>query len=193
MNRKYLIRKAILTKRRELNLENYQTCSRRISTYISQLPHYKHANTIALYQPIQNEIDITSLLADSNHKFYFPTIQSSNQLKFIEIDKSGQWHTNSFGILEPSDCSKTISPQDIDLMFVPLVAFDPSGTRLGRGKGYYDRTLANARPKALISVGYEFQKQEDIPSDPWDIPVDEVITEQNHYFCKEKLWYPIIG
>lgn len=77
-----------------------------------------------------------------------------------------------FGILQP----KTSAPQvDPDLILVPLIAVDPHGSRLGRGKGHYDRVIARLKRSGarLIGVGWPLQRLEDtVPADPWDVKLD---------------------
>ena len=77
-----------------------------------------------------------------------------------------------FGILQPK---RTAPPVEPDVILVPLIAIDGRGTRLGRGKGHYDRVLAPLRRKGarLIGVGWAIQRlDQDIPRDPWDVPLD---------------------
>ena len=77
-----------------------------------------------------------------------------------------------FGILQPKPTAPSVEP---DLILVPLIAVDARGTRLGRGKGHYDRVLAPLRRKGarVIGVGWTLQRLSDeIPSDPWDVPMD---------------------
>jgi 5-formyltetrahydrofolate cyclo-ligase len=77
-----------------------------------------------------------------------------------------------FGILQPKRTAPVVEP---DLILVPLIAIDSAGTRLGRGKGHYDRALGRLkRSKAqLIGVGWTLQRLEVlIPTDPWDVPLD---------------------
>ncbi len=77
-----------------------------------------------------------------------------------------------FGLLQPRLSAPPVEP---GLIFVPLIAVDPRGTRLGRGKGHYDRVLAPLRRKGarLIGIGWSLQRiDEDIPADPWDVPMD---------------------
>ena len=77
-----------------------------------------------------------------------------------------------FGILQPK---LTAPPVEPDVILVPLIAVDRSGTRLGRGKGHYDRVLAPYRRKGarLIGIGWSLQRiDEEIPRDPWDVPLD---------------------
>ncbi len=77
-----------------------------------------------------------------------------------------------FGIMQPKPRAPVVEP---DLIFVPLVAIDGCGTRLGRGKGHYDRALVRLRKSGarLIGVGWALQRLVDtIPADEWDIPLD---------------------
>jgi 5-formyltetrahydrofolate cyclo-ligase len=77
-----------------------------------------------------------------------------------------------FGIMQPKRSAPVVEP---DLIFVPLIAIDGRGTRLGRGKGHYDRALVRLRKSGarLIGVGWALQRLADtIPADDWDIPLD---------------------
>jgi len=92
---------------------------------------------------------------------------------------------NRFGILEPSLPRRALLPaRAIDLLLMPLVAFDVGGNRLGMGGGYFDRTLAFRRRARLwrrprlVGVGYAFQQVTALPTAPWDVPLDAVVTER---------------
>lgn len=91
--------------------------------------------------------------------------------------------TGAFGIKEPSlelqdDPLRHIPKDQIGLVLVPGLAFDVNGHRLGRGKGYYDRFLAQLEPEThLVALAFECQIFESIPSGPQDRPVDVIITE----------------
>ena len=77
-----------------------------------------------------------------------------------------------FGLMQPAKRHPRVEP---DLVLVPLVAIDGSGTRLGRGKGHYDRALLSLKKNGarLIGVGWAMQRlTEEIPGDPWDVPLD---------------------
>ena len=77
-----------------------------------------------------------------------------------------------FGIMQPKRSAPAVEP---DLVLVPLIAIDGSGTRLGRGKGHYDRALVRLRTNGarLVGVGWPVQRiEETIPSDEWDVPLD---------------------
>lgn len=77
-----------------------------------------------------------------------------------------------FGIMQPAKRHPVVQP---DLVLVPLIAVDGHGTRLGRGKGHYDRALVGLKKKGarLIGVGWPLQRlEETIPADEWDVPLD---------------------
>ena len=77
-----------------------------------------------------------------------------------------------FGMMQPRRTGPVVDP---DLILVPLIAIDGRGTRLGRGKGHYDRALSRLRKSGarLIGVGWPIQRLADtIPADDWDIPLD---------------------
>ena len=81
-----------------------------------------------------------------------------------------------FGIMQPKPSTPVVEP---DLILVPLIAIDGKGTRLGRGKGHYDRALIRLRKSGarLIGVGWPLQHlSETIPSDEWDVPLDAFVS-----------------
>jgi len=84
---------------------------------------------------------------------------------------------NRYQILEPH--SQPFLIEKLDIVLLPLVAFDEMGNRLGRGGGYYDRTFfAHAQGKPfLLGLGYEEQGTRQLPNDPWDVKLDGVLTE----------------
>lgn len=95
---------------------------------------------------------------------------------------------NRFGILEPDiQHNRIMHPRSLDIVIVPLVAFDVQRNRLGMGGGYYDRTFEASRVRSewkrprLIGVAHELQKQKLLATRSWDISLDAVITEEGLY------------
>ncbi len=74
---------------------------------------------------------------------------------------------------------------EIDLFLVPGVAFDPSGTRLGFGGGYYDRLLTKAQKKPILALAYEIQITANLPCEPFDIKIKKIITESRVIDCEK--------
>ncbi len=128
---------------------------------------------IAVYSPLAGEVNLsTVILARPDLRWVYPKV-SGHHLTF----HSGDDHRpGAFGILEPHHESPEVPLQEIDALICPGLAFDASGGRLGRGRGFYDRLLAQARPDAL-KVGICFPEQliPDTFSEAHDIRMDEVI------------------
>ena len=97
---------------------------------------------------------------------------------------------NRFGIPEPERVNtRRICTAALDLVLLPLVAFDARGHRLGMGGGYYDHSFAfinrrrHWRKPRLMGLAYEFQRLSLIEPEPWDVPLDAVATDQRVYHC----------
>ena len=110
-------------------------------------PHFNSAKHIALYHAFDGEIPtlpIAQIIWQAGKCCYLPKIQpAEKQLQFVPYTQDTQMQSNDFGILEPV-CNQhdIIQPQQLDLVLMPLVAFDNQGNRLGMGGGYYDHTFA---------------------------------------------------
>lgn len=183
------IRKTIYQIRKNLSAIDQQTISSKICQRITQLKHYQCANRIGLYNAFQGEVDLQDLwyaALQQNKECFFPVIQPHKKLLFLPACGFTNFKKNRFGILEPQvDKSAAIPPAKLDLLLLPLVAFDEQGNRLGMGSGYYDRCLAGVNHPILIGVGYEFQRCNSILSEPWDVSLTGIITEQSIYWSKQ--------
>ena len=175
--------------RKKLSLTYQQRVSLQICAHIRKLDQYRYAKRIALYQAVNGEIDLSSLWrsAPLQGKYcYFPALNEDSTLSFLPATPSSPFHENRYGIAEPDiGREHALSPEQLNLIFIPLVAFDSQGTRLGMGAGYYDRTLANYQTPLLVGVAYEFQRQSFIEAQSWDIGLNVVITERAAYWGKD--------
>ena len=92
---------------------------------------------------------------------------------------------NRYGIDEPVDCAE-VNAEDIGMVFIPLLAFDTRGFRVGYGKGYYDRYLKKCRPDVL-RVGFSFYSAEEFIDDvnEYDVEMDICITPGHSYIFKK--------
>jgi 5-formyltetrahydrofolate cyclo-ligase len=143
-------------------------------------PQLHSAHRILFYAPLADELDVWPLLEkllktstvcalpafDDATQFY-----SARRVKNLETDI----FTGKFGVSEPLLELEEIPLNQFDLVLVPGVAFDLSGNRLGRGRGFYDRILAQASG-IKCGVGYEFQLREEIPTEAHDAKVDFIFT-----------------
>ncbi len=187
------IRKKICDKRAQLPQRYQHEVSDTIVNVIAQLPIYIQSKKQGFYFPYNGEID-TEKLWQQSHKMgkscYFPVLNHSadNTLHFVPYHPGDPLTKNKYGIPEPiANIKDTVDVQQLDLVIVPVVAFNDAGYRLGMGAGYYDRTFNFLKEKGsaqmnLIGVAYEFQKHDEIPIDEWDVPLSAVVTEKKVYW-----------
>lgn len=183
---KIVLRHELKAKREMTTVEYKADCATKICSRIENLDVYKKAERIALYQAIKNEVSLHPLWHSALKQgkiCYFPFLNNDLTLSFFPADKDTAWTINQFGIAEPSFANtRAVNPEKLDIIFIPLLGFDKNGTRIGMGAGYYDRTLANKKLNWLAGIAYEFQLVPFIHPDPWDVPMDLVITEQTIYW-----------
>jgi len=103
-------------------------------------------------------------------------------------DFPGDLTSGTWGILEPkADRVRPVDPQEIDLVVVPGVSFDPNGNRLGYGGGFYDRFLLRTKPDTtFVALAFELQIRDDVHPEEHDHPVHYVITEDRVMDCRKK-------
>lgn len=151
---------------------------------LEHLAAFLMSEHILMYHSLPDEID-THIFIDKWHqlkKFFLPRVNGIN-LDILPYNRSTLKH-GAFHIEEPQG-DDIVSADIIDLIVVPGMAFDASGNRVGRGRGYYDRLLSSS--KAIkIGVAYDCQLVDEIETEPHDIPVDILITEKRTYFPKHK-------
>nr|VFJ61477.1 MAG: 5-formyltetrahydrofolate cyclo-ligase [Candidatus Kentron sp. FM]VFJ73778.1 MAG: 5-formyltetrahydrofolate cyclo-ligase [Candidatus Kentron sp. FM]VFK18419.1 MAG: 5-formyltetrahydrofolate cyclo-ligase [Candidatus Kentron sp. FM] len=162
-------------------------CARRLATNLADSPLFRRSRRIACFFPQDGEIDLARLfprLFSMGKDAYLPVLHGK-KLWFLPFDANTPLTRNKYGIPEPKLAPHLrCAPQGLDLVLAPLVAFDPAGHRLGMGGGYYDRTFAYLLHRrvftkpVLIGVAYGFQQVAALPANPWDVPLDGVVTEQ---------------
>ncbi len=137
---------------------------------------------IAIYLQNDNELGTGTLieyLFQSGCELYLPKISDdANELmQFVHYEQTTKMTNNRFGIPEP-ESGKVISVEQLDLIFLPLTAFDLQGNRLGMGGGFYDRTLKNISDNKPILAGlaYDFQQLSACPVEPFDQPIHYILT-----------------
>jgi 5-formyltetrahydrofolate cyclo-ligase len=191
------LRKEIRAKRRALSPLEQRQNSSAMATLLCNSSLYRNSNRIALYLQSDGEIDPSPIIDSTiqhHKKCYLPVLRPRFQhgLWFTEIKNGDLLTPNRFGIYEPNPHRNgTAPPWTLDLILLPLVAFDINGNRMGMGGGFYDYTLAYMKrrkiwhkPK-LIGIAHELQKVKSLESNPWDVPLDGVITEKEFRYCKK--------
>ena len=121
---------------------------------------------------------------------YLPVLHplKKNRLWFVPFHLDDELTENRFGIPEPKASQYHLrrSPRVLDIILVPLVAFDENCHRIGMGSGFYDRTFefkknGNPSKPLLIGIAYEMQKVDNTFPQQWDVQLDEVVTEKGIY------------
>lgn len=161
----------------------HQVCRQRV---------FINSHHLACYLSNDGEIDPQSICerAWQMHKqVYLPVLSPlGHRLYFAPYQPDSALRANRFGIMEP-DCHPRhwCSAQQLDLILLPLVAFDAAGNRLGMGGGFYDRSLAYRQHRQhwlkprLLGLAHELQKTVRLETRSWDIPLDGIATENRIY------------
>lgn len=162
--------------RKSLLLESERAqAARRVFDMLERSAAFMLAESVLMYHSLPDELSTREFLDKwgSRKRFFLPRVNGVN-LELLPYDRS-RLHLGAFQIEEP-DGSDTVPIDDIDMVVVPAVAYDPRGNRVGRGKGFYDRLLSGCRA-TTVGVGYDFQLVDAIDAEPHDVAVDIVITE----------------
>lgn len=195
MNNKNLLRFTLKKQRDSIPNDVYLSASQAIC---DQLCTHKSLQSpyIAAYLPFQNEVNLFPFLDHciTQKRTVFVPHFYEDHYRFSRLDTLASLKKGQYGILEPSS-PPTHTLEDIHALtpiwLVPGLGFDLTGTRLGMGKGYYDTFLKKAKG-LKIGICYQFQLINTIPKDPWDIPMDIVITEQGTNYIAPQSKAPVL-
>jgi len=183
------LRNTLRQRRRALSRQQQKQASRDLCRQLLRLPEFINARRIAAYLPNDGEIDPRPLLQlawQLGKSTYLPVLHplKRGQLQFLPYHAQQTMVLNRFGIPEPvGACEHSCATWTLDLVLAPLVGFDASGNRMGMGGGFYDRTFAflqqGNRPRQphLFGVAHQCQQVDQLPSEPWDIAMDKIITD----------------
>jgi 5-formyltetrahydrofolate cyclo-ligase len=181
------LRAAALAQRGLLSKAESLSRSRSIQAQVLQLPLYLMRRSVAVYSPIQNEVetgDIRDHALLTGKRVFYPRCTADKDLELVEIRSVNELGLGRFGILEPTgDRRLSRQGQEEMVVFVPGVAFDVRGNRLGRGKGWYDRLLEKSGRATFVALAYDFQIVDAVPSEDWDQRVHYLITERRIIDC----------
>jgi len=175
-------------RRRALSPRQQARAGEQLCQQLVRSPLFWRVRHLALYWPNDGEINPLPLAerawAMGKH-CYLPVLRpwQPRRLWFLRWEPQQTLVPNRFGIPEPPlKTGRRLGAQHLDLVLMPLVAFDRGGGRLGMGGGFYDRTFAfkrrcNTGPR-LLGLAHSCQEVEALRRDNWDIPMDAVVTDQ---------------
>jgi 5-formyltetrahydrofolate cyclo-ligase len=162
---------------------------------LETLPAFVEAGRVAGYWACRGELPLNLVLAAAalrGQSIALPRIIGPRQLRFAPWKLGDEVEPNRFGIPEPVAAEEALlDPADLDVVLLPLLAFDRHGQRIGYGGGFYDASFAflcesprPARP-LLVGIGYAFQACDAIEPADWDIRLDFVATDHELIDCTE--------
>ena len=178
------LREIMLARRRSLTENSRSAMSLAIAGYVIGMPEVVHACHIHIYLSISTLAEVSTApiideLASMGKLLSVPVIRKgdlvSAAFKINDSVKSVQ-----FGQFEPEEVS-IVDESYLDVILLPLLAFDERGYRLGYGKGFYDRFLhrlsQQGRNVCRIGLSFSFQMVDEVPADQWDETLDGVVHE----------------
>lgn len=179
-SQKALLRKELRQKLEALNPAERSRQSGEILKRLFRHPKFLGARSLLAYVALPSEVETRPLVEEAERqgkKVYVPRVDSARKrMAMIELVNFKELHPGPHGILEPAyDPSWVGRPQDLDLVVVPGFGFDREGGRVGRGEGYFDRFLAEAKRAYKIGLAFECQIVERVPREANDMTVDEVL------------------
>ncbi len=195
------VRTRMRRQRRRLSEAKRRRYARDLCRCVAQSRIFQKSRHIAFYLSNDGEIDLFPLLklaCKRKKRCYLPVLGlgHARSLWFLPYQPGAALYRNRFGIDEPvhQRSTRQIKVQSLDLVFMPLVAFDDQGNRLGMGGGFYDRTLAYLhnrrqwRKPHLIGAAFDFQKVKQLDTRIWDVPLEGVATNKElQIFPRESL------
>lgn len=155
-----------------------------IARRIWTVPEIASARSLLLYASLPEEVPTDEVAREASRRgvaIIYPRCLPEMRAMTLHVlgDVDGLSATGSYGIREPDPSCALVEVRDIDAALVPGLAWDRAGGRLGRGAGYYDRLFADPAWRGF-RCGTYFAVQEipGLPADPWDAPLDAVVTER---------------
>ncbi|CAL4326467.1 5-formyltetrahydrofolate cyclo-ligase [Buchnera aphidicola (Brachycaudus tragopogonis)] len=178
--------------RQSLNITQKYKASIEIAKFAFNFSFICKAKNIAVFLPFDGEINTYPFIFQlwlNKKTVFLPVINSiyDKKLLFVHFTSHSLLHRNPYNIFEPFfHIEDIISISNLDVVIVPLVAFDSQGNRLGMGGGFYDVCLNHWRKKNFLPVGfsYNFQLVDNIPKQSWDVSLPIVLTPNKIWIFK---------
>jgi len=190
------LRRRLRAQRRALLPDEQRRAARALTRHVAATALFRVSRRIACYLAHDGEIDLSMIIGRAwrMHKQPFLPVLSplaADRLWFAAATPGMELRPNRFGILEPAaNAADLVRADQLDLILMPLVAFDVRGNRLGMGGGFYDKSVEFLRRRRhwktprLLGIGYDFQKVAQLPISDWDVPLDGVVTERAVYMIQ---------
>lgn len=191
---KQILRKAILAQREQLPADIRAAHSAAITERLLHLPEYQQADSVLGYMnfgaEFSSELWVKQVLAEGKRLALPRVNHHTGQLDLYWVDDlENQLAAGLWGIREPvvERCERLRSPNEVEFALLPGVAFTRDGARLGYGRGFYDKLLADMEQRpVLAAAAFALQVVEFIPQEATDVRVEWIVTEQETIACSVK-------
>jgi 5-formyltetrahydrofolate cyclo-ligase len=184
---KSLLRKEVRLALAEISDAERQRLSHSLCEAFRTVPIWNASSTVLLFAPLKNEPDIAPLIDEALMKgktVALPRFDAERgRYTPCEVRSRLNLATGPFGVLEPDPQSPVFSAKQLDIILVPGIAFDLTGRRLGRGKGHYDRLLAEVSGHKC-GVCFDAQVVPSVPEEPHDIRLNSILTPTRWLPCQ---------
>jgi len=177
------LRDQFLKRRNELSSAEIAELSEEICERVVNLPQFSECDTIFAYQSFGSEVDTTLLIEhawNAGKAVCIPRIVAKGEMDFRVIEHGQPLELNAYGILEPSEKSELVIPNERSMFIVPGIAFDKRGFRIGYGAGFYDVYFAkfenSVKSAAKVGVCFDFCVVENAFPDAHDVPMSMIVT-----------------
>lgn len=184
------LRGELVRRRTGLPADEVARVASRISRRLWRLGVLARCRRLACYVAVRQEAgcgDVITAAWSRGREVYLPVLRA-RELAFAPYRPGTRMVRNRYGIPEPAaDGMDWCRSARLDVVLLPVVGFDLSGTRLGMGGGYYDRTFRFLLHRQrwhrpwLIGIAYDFQRVDALPRRCWDVSLDAVVTERHVY------------
>jgi len=194
MSSKHQLRQRFRRLRGAVSRDQRQSWTPEINRHLLAAHAVRNARTVAAFLAFDGEPDLRFTLTQLHRRgttVVLPVLPKKSgdgelegqTLRFHRWSPATPLQSNTLGISEPSE-SAHVPLASVDVMLLPMVAYDRSGSRLGMGAGWYDRTLGNSNSRPLLAgVAWSLQCAPSVPIDPWDVPLDAIVTEDGWFTC----------
>jgi 5-formyltetrahydrofolate cyclo-ligase len=179
---KQQVRKSFIEKLHLISSSEKVSADVKIAQSLLSLRVYKNAKSICTYVSMEHEVNTHQIIREAllaKGSIIVPKVQGS-ELLLYSIRSFEEIKIGSYGIMEPQTRRAHVPVQSIDLFIIPGIAFGMDGSRLGRGKGYYDRLLGDTHVP-IIALAYDKQVSDTVPHGAKDKKIDIIITETHIY------------
>lgn len=185
-----VIRRRMRKARSAVPAQYRRRLANRAAQRLASLGLLRCGGRIGIYLPFGGELPTQPLIEIAERRgcrVYVPRIIPSSAFRMTFVPLRGPYRRNRYGIDEPGSLQGSLTARWLDVVILPIVAFDASGTRIGSGAGYYDRALAHLalrktwRKPVTVGFAYELQRVAALDRRSWDVPLPLIVTDAQVY------------